>query len=623
MFHAGQFRPRWRESANRDFPPGLPALIDAAIAGNADRQVDARPELWKYPAFLFDPMESTGFSQAVHHRFTGTAHAFPMTNIHHVMSTALLAVSSGLPAQTLEQAEVRIPYQELRRLIDSAESAKAPESPGPALLSARFVLLIEDGKPVVDATFRATSFDNKHAFVPLVSGALALDRQDPADTRILARDGWLSLAIDKAGTVEQRLRLLPPPDDSGFIISLPPCPSAMLETAGLTEGRAYRITIGGREETLTTGKSLPLRHDGGGIHIRPLDDRESREALLPPEPSEWAWQHQALVVPEDGGLIYQIAGVASATGGAGVEALLPMPKDAREIAVNGEDLVSHGILRRADGATGLALRWKTRGIMDRHITVIYRMPLRPLDRKWLLQSPGGERTKTRFLLAGSPLLAYAADGLSGPLAPEGLPASFGALLKGRPCHHLEAGASAGINVTPIPVAATAEGVVTKADWNLRIEPDGAMLVTGQMSVEHKGLLPFTFDTPASMKLLTCEVNGKPSPPVDLGNGSLQVTLPPADKGTLVSCSFTGSGGALDPVEGTLKLSLPRTPLFIHSMQWSLDLPQVYQAETHGNLQRVTTTGKDNAASRITLRKNLCRDERPEIHLFYQRWDINR
>ena len=538
------------------------------------------------------------------------------------MATALMATCSGLWAQTLDQAEVRIPYQELRRLIDGAESANRHQPPAPALLSARLVLSIEDGKPVVDAMFRATSFDQRVSFVPLVSGGLALAKQEPADTRILVRDGWLSLAMDGAGTVEQRLRFRPAQDDSGFSVSLPPCPSAMLETVGLTEGRAFQVTGGGREEIMTAGQVWPIPPEGGEIHVRLLEERESREALLPPEPSEWAWQHQALVVPDDGALIYQIASIASADGGAGLEAWLPLPADAREVAVNGEDLVSHAMQRSADRAPGLALRWKTRGILDRQITIFYRMPLRPLDRKWLLQAPGGDSTKTRFLIADSPWLAYAADGLSGPLAPEGLPASFGALLRGRPCHHLEAGVSAEINVTPIPVAATAEGVVTKSDWNLKIEPDGAMLATGQMSVEHEGQLHFNFDTPDGMKLLMCEVGGKPSPPVDLGGGLLQVTLPPAEKGTLVTCSFTGSGGALDPVEGTLKFSLPRTPLFIHSMLWTLDLPQGYQAETHGNLQRVATTDK-SAAFRIALRKNLCRDERPEIHVFYQRSDLNR
>ena len=54
----------------------------------------------------------------------------------------------------------------------------------------------------------------------------------------------------------------------------------------------------------------------------------------------------------------------------------------------------------------------------------------------------------------------------------------------------------------------------------------------------------------------------------------------------------------------------------------VDLPPGYQAETHGNLTRVPATGGAQP-SRITLQKNLCRDERPEIRVFYQRGDLLR
>jgi hypothetical protein len=69
----------------------------------------------------------------------------------------------------------------------------------------------------------------------------------------------------------------------------------------------------------------------------------------------------------------------------------------------------------------------------------------------------------------------------------------------------------------------------------------------------------------------------------------------------------------------MKLSLPRTPLFLHSLFWFIDLPQGYQAETSGNLTRIPAIG--GSSSRITLRKNLSRDERPEIQIFYQRADL--
>ena len=87
----------------------------------------------------------------------------------------------------------------------------------------------------------------------------------------------------------------------------------------------------------------------------------------------------------------------------------------------------------------------------------------------------------------------------------------------------------------------------------------------------------------------------------------------------VSCSFTGKTEAFDPVEGTISLELPQTPLFIRALTWKIDLPGGYQAETHGNLVRATT--QSDPPSRLTLRKNLCRDERPQTRVFYQRADL--
>jgi hypothetical protein len=344
--------------------------------------------------------------------------------------------------------------------------------------------------------------------------------------------------------------------------------------------------------------------------------------LRPPAPSTWTWQHQALVLPSDTELAYQIITRASAADGSGVEALLPLPPDAQDITVTSEDLLSHRKIRGENRSLALSLTWKTRGILDRQLRIAYSMPLRPLDPRWHLHAPGGEGTRTRFIIAASPVLVYEADGLSGQLAPQGLPAAFAESLKGNTCHHLETSNTADLTVTPIPVAATAEGVVTSSEWSLRIETDGAMLATGMLVIEHKSQLGFIFDTPDGMKLLSCEVGGKPVAPVDLGGGTLKVTLTPSGGSTRLACSFTGRTAPLDPVEGTMKLALPKVPLFIHSLLWHLDLPSTYQAETHGNLMRIAVA-PSSPPSRISLRKNLCRDERPEINVFYQRSDLNR
>ena len=131
-----------------------------------------------------------------------------------------------------------------------------------------------------------------------------------------------------------------------------------------------------------------------------------------------------------------------------------------------------------------------------------------------------------------------------------------------------------------------------------------------------------FDTPQGMKLLSCEVGGKPVAPVDLGVGMLKVTLAAAG-GQLPfglhlhradrAARSGGRNGQVGAAQGSI---VHRTALV-----WQLDLPAGYQAETHGNLTRQQVASGAPPA-RITLSKNLCRDERPEVQVFYQRSDLN-
>ena len=545
-----------------------------------------------------------------------------MTKPTILLGISVLTSIQVLRSQTLDEAEVRLPYGELKQLLSRAEPKPKTTTPKPALLSARIRLSVENDRPVIDATFRVTSFSSEPSFIPLIAGEVTLEKQEPQDVAIVSDADSLCLASDRSGIQTLQLRLLPIPTQNGFSLSLPPCPSAILECADLPAERAFILRCGEIEESISTGNPKPLPNTQQPFTIRLLDARETQEAMRPPEPSVWTWQHQALVKPSDDGLIYQIATRASAAGGSGVEATLTLPPDAQDPSVLGEDLVSNAKVRGENRSLALNLVWKTRGILDRQLLITYRMPLRPLDRTWQLQAPGGEGTKTRFIIANSPLLTYSADGLTGPLTAQGLPSMLVEGLRGGTCQHLESETSAVLKVTSIPVAATADGVVKESEWSMRIEPDGAMLLTGLLAIEHKSQLDFTFDTPEGMKLLSCDAGGRPVSPVDLGEGNLKVTLPASAGKSLLSCSFTGTITALDPVEGTMKLSLPRIPLFIHSILWHLDLPAGYQAETHGNLKR-PAVASSAPPSRISLSKNLCRDERPEINVFYQRINLSR
>jgi hypothetical protein len=540
----------------------------------------------------------------------------------------ILALIAGLPlaAQSLDQAEVRLPYGELKQLLAAAAAATVPkpepEAPPPVLVASHLLLGIADGEPFIEATCRVVGFGGGMAFVPLVGGDVSLEKTEPGEALVVSSENALGLLLDGAGSRTVTLRLLPSSAADGFNLTLPPCPSIILETAGLPDGWSVRLRHEGREETIGKNQRRPIPGGAGRIHIRMLDDRETEAALRPPEPSVWSWQHQALVMPEDDALFYQISARASASSGSGVSAQLPLPREAREVTVSGADLVSHSMVRGDDRAQSLSLVWGTRDLLDRRIEITYRMPRGPLDRKWTLHAPGDGDTRTRFMIAVHPLLSYEAETLSPPRAPHGVDEAAVSALGGGLCRFIEGETTAEIGVTLVPVAETAEGVITKADWSLKIEPDGAMLATGLLAIDHKGPFDLEFDTPAGMKLLSCDIAGQRLTPVDLGGGRIRLSLPANGTITSVVISFTGRGTALDPVEGTLELALPETPAFIHALAWALELPAGYQAETHGNLKRSSTTDKASA-SRIHLTKNLCRGERPEVRVFYQRADIRR
>lgn len=542
--------------------------------------------------------------------------------------TRLLGVTAflshmALAGPALDQAEVRLPYGELKALVEGAVRPVGKKVPDAALLSARFRLTMVADKLVLDSSFRTTSFSDDIEMIPLVGGNVSVESQEPEEARILIREAMLCQAVDKQATGNLEVRLLPVAGKDGTMLVVPACPAAVFETADLGDDRSIELKMEGKEVVVGSNASVALPIAGGAVEFRMLGGEETREALRPPQPSVWTWQHQALVIPGEGDLSYRVAARASSSAGSGVGAILTLPADAREIRVAGQDLAAQKVVRNADRSQGLNLEWRTRGLLERELTVFYKLPRRPLDRQWKLHAPaapdqGG--TGTRFIVAGAADLSYSAQGLVGPFQPKGLPAGFADDLGRDSCYQLEGEASVELGVNPLPLVATAEATIGEAVWSVKLEPDGAMLVEGMMAVEHRGMSGVAIDVPEGMALLACQVGGKAMSPVDRGNGRLEIHLSAADEKTSVSCSFTGKAAAFDPMEGTLELALPKTPLFIRALIWKIDLPKGYQAETHGNLVRVTDAA--DPPSRMTLRKNLCRDERPQTNVFYQRSDRN-
>jgi hypothetical protein len=449
---------------------------------------------------------------------------------------------------------------------------------------------------------------------------VALERSEPAELGLLVKDGQICHASAEPGSSTFTARFLGGADE--VELTLPASPSLILETAE----PGFIVVMGDREKPLLPGQPLPLPAAGAVVTLRALSTREAEESLRPPQPSDWTWQHQALVRDAEGELEHFAIARASATTGSGLSAELLLPADARDVEATGDDLASSRGTRDADGSTRLLLEWKSRDLHEREVTLTYRRPLRPLDTSWQLAAPRGtgeQPSRTRFLIAANPRRAFEAAGLAGPFDPDGLPPKLREALAGSTYHTLESkDHAAELGARELPLVATAEAVVSEATWALRQESDGALLAEGLLKIEHRQPLRVAFDSPAGFTLLSCAVNGRDTRPVDRGEGRIEIPLPPAGKeASQIQLSFTAAGEALDPVSGTLALALPRTPLFIRALNWRIDLPAAYRAEVHGNLIRDLLVAGD-PPSAIRLRKNLCRDEVPAVSVFYQRADLS-
>lgn len=537
---------------------------------------------------------------------------------------AVTATASEPAAPELDDAEVRLPYHELQRLIEAGRDPKPVETRIPAVLGAcHLQLSVTQEVTTIDAGFRTSRFDDRPSTVPLIGGDLALESIEPATTHLLLQNGMMCEAADRAGSSELEARFRVVASGEEFRIELPVCPSIRLAVNGPDSGRTLLLATGEGERLVEPGSEVALDPESRELRLRWLDAGEREERLQPPVPSTWRWQHQALVFPDEDELGYLVLAHGSAAAGSGVEAVLELPAEARGITATGEDLKQARATRNEDGSWRLRLDWNSRDVLERDVEFQYRVPRRPLDRSWQLAVPAGPgdgATQARFVLPSTPAVNLSATGMEGPTEAEGLPAAFRELLGGSSYYLLEGEARATVEVRRLPVVATEDVVIENAVWFLGLEPDGAFLLTGGLEVGHGSSQRILLELPEGMSLLSCHVQDRGVDPIDRGDGRLEIVLPvpPGDgnQPTRVGLSLTGRVGAFDPLEGVLPLSLPRTSVFIRSLAWQIQLPGGYRAEVDGNLVRMPVEGSE-AESLLKLNKRICRGERPEARVFYQ------
>ena len=125
-----------------------------------------------------------------------------------LLASAALAENEGPRSRSANElsAQVTIPYQEFKRLLDAASVAAHPEdSPdiAGAVPRAQIKLSLDPQHPSGEAEFDINTFSHKWVFVPFVGLDLPITNVACENGTIVPRDGLLCLLTNRSGQPKQ------------------------------------------------------------------------------------------------------------------------------------------------------------------------------------------------------------------------------------------------------------------------------------------------------------------------------------------------------------------------------------------------------------------------------------
>jgi hypothetical protein len=552
--------------------------------------------------------------------------------------TATCAVSAEEmpPSPDLGRASVTIPYSELRALWEAGVKRKEPpkeepEHPPVDFLVPRADYRLQFGEEAgrLDAEYEIESLGNKWQTIPLLGGQARLDKADTGGLSLISKDGY-ALLTNQPGKAKVSLHLVTPgvrvaSNAGAFKLRLGSATVKRLSIGGVPANLELRVD-GMRAGEVVDGAALfYLSGEATEVSIELAAPRED-ERPKPVRPSHWQIQPQVLVKYADGALHFRNRILTHADDGSGMEMLLQLPANTGAVAVEGEDIAEWSATRADNGQRLLRVHWKTRDVLDRDLTVAYALPQSPLAEQWNLPVPsvaGQANGRTFFAIVLAEGMELKGEGVQAAVASQRLPAWMRTEIGGAAFVTADAGAALALTAHWLPTVATAEAIVSETKCELRLVSDGSTQTSATYSIRHAAPLAWPVELPADVELLTCSVDGRAARPVQRENGAFELSLPACaePKGTTVAFVYAAKTKALDPVSGQLALELPRTPLFIEHLEWSVAIPGNYEITAiDGN---VTAKGgakidRERDLQSISLRKDFCRGERPAVALFYQR-----
>lgn len=176
--------------------------------------------------------------------------------------------------------------------------------------------------------------------------------------------------------------------------------------------------------------------------------------------------------------------------------------------------------------------------------------------------------------------------------------------------------------TPPAGLAQDAAIIAEAVFQTQIARDGAQLTSVTLRLEHEAATALALTLPAGAEMLRCAVQGRPAPAKSGGQADLLLSLPApeaaAEKAGLteVILSYFLQGSALHAAEGELELSLPRTPLLIRRLDWTVELPEGLELTAQGNAELQAAAAPQGHVLQLTRR--LCRDNATQARVTYRK-----
>ena len=517
-------------------------------------------------------------------------------------------------------AQVTIPYQEFKRLLDATTAAgkteDSPELPG-AVTRAVIKLSFDQGHPAGEAEFEINTFGHKWVFVPFFGLNLPITNVVCENAVVVPRDSVLCLLTNRPGPTKVTLDFDIPSSllngrGESFSMQLAPVTSGQLEFTNIPSDK--RILVAGN--TLDTTKPLPLLPEGGELKIKCVADNAEVSTV-------WSQATQTLVKPTLESIQIESHIHLSSESGGGLSAVAELPMTASRIQVVGADLQPAQTDFSGSGRRKITLTWETPGILDRNIIVCYELANPEPGRPWEIENPrfGKELDPEASLtviasLAGSTIQS---DNAQTGSDVSQLPYWMQAKLITTDFYVVRSVTPVTASIRMLPVLKPDNARILAASYQTGLVPDGSLKCEAGFKIEYRNAFSWRFRLPDGSALLDCQVNSNPTSPIVRADGELELPVPAPNQAASVNSvqvliSYTARGSKFEPVEGKLVLSLPSTQLFIERLEWRLNLPDNYEATAfEGNVE----PGSGDEAS-IVFSKRLVRAETPNLEVYYRR-----